>query len=42
MRDIDELKIGNSVGEKSSRTIKQQIGKNPNYIFTGAMIRLSQ
>ena len=35
MRDIDELKIGKSVGEKSIKTIKSQIRKNPNYIFTG-------
>ena len=35
MRDIDELKIGKSVGEKSIKTIKSQIRKNPNYVFTG-------
>jgi hypothetical protein len=35
MRDIDELKIGKSVGEKSIKTIKQKIRKNPNYIFSG-------
>ena len=34
-REIDELKVGKSVGEKSTKFIKQQIKKNPNYIFTG-------
>ena len=34
-RDLDELVIGKSVGEKSIKTIKTQIRKNPNYIFTG-------
>ena len=34
-RELDELKIGKSVGEKSIKTIKTAIRKNPNYIFTG-------
>jgi hypothetical protein len=34
-RELYELKIGKSVGEKSIKTIKSKIRKNPNYIFTG-------
>jgi len=34
-RELDELVIGKSVGEKSIKTIKSNIRKNPNYIFTG-------
>jgi hypothetical protein len=34
-RELYELKIGKSVGEKSIKTIKSNIRKNPNYIFTG-------
>ena len=34
-RDLDELVIGKSVGEKSIKTIKTQIRRNPKYIFTG-------
>jgi len=34
-RELNELIIGRSLGEKSIKTIKTQIRKNPNYIFTG-------
>jgi hypothetical protein len=34
-RQLNELIIGRSLGEKSIKTIKTQIRKNPNYIFTG-------
>ena len=34
-RELDESRIGKSVGEKSIKTIKTAIRKNPNYIFTG-------
>ena len=34
-RELYELKIGKSVGEKSIKTIKEGVRKNPNYIFTG-------
>ena len=34
-RELNELIIGRSVGEKSIKTIKTAIRKNPNYIFTG-------
>lgn len=34
-RELYELKIGKSVGEKSIKTTKAKITKNPNYIFTG-------
>ncbi len=35
LRELDELKIGKSVGEKSIKTIKEGVRKSPNYIFTG-------
>jgi len=34
-RELDELIIGKSVNEKSIKTTKGKITKNPNYIFTG-------
>ena len=34
-RELNELIIGRNLGEKSIKTIKTQIRKNPNYIFTG-------
>jgi hypothetical protein len=34
-RDLDELKIGKSVGEKSIKTTKSEIRKSPGYVFSG-------
>lgn len=34
-RELDELKIGKIFGEKSIKTIKSDIRKTPNYIFSG-------
>ena len=34
-RELDESRIGKSVGEKSIKSIKREITKNPRYIFTG-------
>ena len=34
-RELDELKIGKSVGEKSIKTTKSQIRKAPGYVFSG-------
>jgi len=34
-RELDELKIGKIFGEKSIKTIKSEIRKNPGYIFSG-------